>query len=92
VIYTVGLTAIYEPKLSQGQAIKRGRRSDYEGGWVWPTAEAAQAFLVAERSVSIRRVYGVMADWEADTQAVAGKSYRVLLRDAAVVRLPASGR
>lgn len=88
-LFTVGLIARYEPQLDRGAAVKLGRAEGYEGGWVWATAEAAQAFLVAERSVSIRRVYGVLADWEKDTQAVEGKPYRVLLRNAEVVRLAA---
>jgi hypothetical protein len=89
VIYTVGLIAIYEPRIAAGTAVKGGPRDDYGGGWVWETAAAAQAFLVDQKSASIRRVYGVLADWAKDTAPVEGKPYHRLLRDARVVKIDA---
>jgi hypothetical protein len=61
----------------------------YGGGWVWESAAAAQAFLVEQKSISIRRVYGVLADWTSDTAPVEGKPYHRLLRDARVVKIDA---
>jgi hypothetical protein len=88
-IYTVGLIAIYEPRLAAGTAVKGGPKDDYGGGWVWESAAAAQAFLVEQKSASIRRVYGVLADWTTDTAPVEGKPYHRLLRDARVVKIDA---
>ena len=91
-IYTVGLIAKYEAALDKRGAVKRGphRRADGRddpGGWVWRTAEEARAYLAARGSLDVRRVYGVMADWGADTCEVAGEPTRCLKRDALVVRL-----
>ena len=86
-IYTVGLIEVYEPRIDAGTAVKGGRTSTYEGGWVWQTAAAAQAYLGARRSQGTRRVYGVLADWNADTEPAESRPYRYLLRDAVVVRL-----
>jgi hypothetical protein len=88
-IYTVGLIAIYEPRIATGTAVKGGPKDDYGGGWVWETAATAQAFLVEQKSASIRRVYGVLADWATDTAPVEGKPYHRLLRDARVVKIDA---
>jgi hypothetical protein len=92
VIYTVGLIDKYERQIDEGTAIKLGSGVDefgraYPGGWVWPTAEAAYAYLVARNSTHNRRVYGVMAEWERDTAVVAGQPTRCLTRNALVVRL-----
>lgn len=85
-IYTIGLIDKYEAMIDGGTAIKAGRRADYEGGWVWPTAAAAQAYLAERKSEHDRRVYAVLADWDIDTMPVAGEPYHVLLRDAVVLR------
>lgn len=94
-IYTVGLSAKYEAALDHPTGVwKAARRAPaakhpqpYEGGWVWQTADEALAYLVANNSQDIRRVYGVLADWDSDTDEIAGKPYRCLLRRARVVRL-----
>lgn len=91
-IYTVGLINIYERQIDEGTAIKLGPHVDpagkrYPGGWVWRTAEEAYAYLVARRSVDVRRVYGVEADWVADTAVVPGQPTRCITRNARVVRL-----
>ena len=86
-IYTVGLVADYEPRIDAGTAIKGGRRPDYEGGWVWETVAAAQAFLAERKSEHNRRVYGVLADWDLDALPVEGQTYRTLIKPAVIVRL-----
>lgn len=95
-IYTVGLIAKYEAAIDNGSAIKLGPHGTpdgrtYPGGWVWRTAEEARAYLAARGALDVRRVYGVLADWDADTCAVAGEPTRCLTRDARVVRLDGSG-
>lgn len=85
-IFTIGLIDKYEAMIDAGNAIKAGRRADYEGGWVWPTKAAAEAYLASRQSGHDRRVYAVLADWDLDTLPVAGEPYNVLLRDAVVIR------
>ena len=91
-IYTVGLIAKYEAAFAAGGVQKRGPHKradggDDPGGWVWPTAEAARAYLVSRNALGPRQVYGVLADWDTDTYDVAGEPTRCLKRDAEVVRL-----
>ena len=91
-IYTVGLVAKYEAAIDAGLGTKLGPHKradgfDDPGGWVWPTAEAARAYLVSRNALGPRQVYGVDADWEADTYEVAGEPTRCLKRNAQVVRL-----
>ncbi len=91
-IYCVGLTYKYDRDLAKGPVVKRGPHtqpdgSRYDGGSVWRTAEEAKAFLVEKKTAMIRSVYGVDADWDRDTTEAPGKPYRLLLRDATIVRL-----
>jgi hypothetical protein len=91
-IYTVGLIDKYEAAIDAGRGLKLGphtRRDGYAdpGGWVWRTPEEARAYLALRGSLDTRRVYGVLADWDADTHEVAGEPTRCLKRDARVVRL-----
>jgi hypothetical protein len=91
-IYTVGLIDKYERQIDDQTAIKLGPHVDaqgnrYPGGWVWQTAADAHAYLVARKSTDVRRVYGVEADWEADTAIVPGEPTRCITRNARVVRL-----
>lgn len=91
-IYTVGLIDKYEAAIDAGGCVKRGPHTRADGfadpgGWVWRTEEEARAYLEQRRSLATRRVYGVLADWDADTYAVAGEPTRCLRRDAAVVRV-----
>jgi hypothetical protein len=91
-IYTVGLVELYEPAIDAGRAIKLGPHTRPDGtadpgGWVWRTAGEARAYLKYRRSLDIRRVYGVMADWDADARHVDGEPTRCLSRNALVVRV-----
>ena len=91
-IFTVGLVVEYESAIDEGRAIKRGPHQDrdgvkYPGGWVWETAEEALAYLGIKDSLATRRVYGVLADWVADTRVVPGQPTRCLNRAASVVRV-----
>lgn len=46
--FTLGMEKSYDMMLAgegvTGVVTKLGANSEYEGGWVWPTAEAAEAF------------------------------------------------
>jgi hypothetical protein len=97
VIYCVGDRARYEAKLAAGEPlhkIGRGIRKGtyYEGGSVWQTVDDARAFIVVNKLEDSRAVYGVLADWEADTLPVPRESYRRLLKTSPIVRLPGDGR
>jgi hypothetical protein len=88
-IYCIGLTARYEKALAGPSApVKGGRAPDYPGGWVWQTAAGAGGFLARNGLTATHSVYAVEADWERDTEAVPGETYRRLIRNAAVHRIP----
>ncbi len=90
-IYCIGLTARYEAAFAGPSApIERGGGADYAGGWVWQTVAEAERFIALNGLTVTHSVYGLDADWEQDTEAVEGQSYRRLKRDAAVVRVPRS--
>ena len=90
-IYCIGLTARYEAALAgPSTPIKRGGGADYAGGWVWDTVTGAERFIAMNGLTATHSVYGLEADWERDTEAVAGQPYRRLKRDAAVRRVPRS--
>jgi hypothetical protein len=98
-IFTIGRFDLFEAAIDQDIAIKLGphRRpdgTDDPGGWVWHSAKNARDYLVLRNSLATRRVYGVMADWDADTRTVPGQPTRCLNRDARVVRFhsPIEGR
>lgn len=87
-IYCIGLTVRYEAALAGPSApIKRGAGPDYAGGWVWQTVSEADRFIAMNGLTATHSVYGLDADWEQDTEAVAGKPYRCLLCDARVLRI-----
>lgn len=85
-IYTVGLTGKYDAKLAAGRLFKYGKKPGYGGGWVFRTEEDARRYLERRKSTD-RSVYGVLADWDADTEVVPGELYRHLLRASEVVRI-----
>lgn len=90
-IYCIGLTARYEAALAGPSApVKRGGGADYAGGWVWETVAAAERFIAMNGLTATHSVYGLAADWNRDTAAVAGESYRRLVSDAEVLRIPRS--
>ena len=90
-IYCIGLTARYEAAFTGPTApVKRGGGADYAGGWVWQTVAGAERFIAVNGLTATHSVYGLGADWDRDTEAVAGQPYRRLLHDAAVSRIPRS--
>jgi hypothetical protein len=95
-IYTVGDRAEYNPRLEDflevgtdfhklGKGVHGGK--PYAGGSVWQTATEAQDYLNRE-SLSSYSVYGILADWDIDTEQLAGEPFRRLLRDAQIVCRP----
>ena len=89
-IFTIGRKLHYNAALEafrvnpgNERPMKMGRSDDYEGGAVWNTPEGARkncppGFIV----------YGVLADWDADTKRSEEGSYYVLTVDREFVPLP----
>ena len=92
-IYCIGRRPEYEQAFARGAPVmKRGQGIDsdgreYPGGWVWRSAEEARRFIAANGLNATHDVFGVLADWEHDTNASQGGNARRLTRDAALVRL-----
>lgn len=61
---------------------KLGRHKGYQGGSVWKTKEEAKKFCKEDYSV-----YGVIADWEKDTEPNKDGLWNDLLIDAKLVDL-----
>jgi hypothetical protein len=92
-IYCVGRTDRYEAAFSQpSPPVKKGGGADYAGGWVWATVADARRFIAMNGLGATHSVYGLRAEWDTDTVAVAGESWRRLARDAEVVRLGADDK
>jgi hypothetical protein len=88
-IYCIGLRVRYDAALSgSAPVVKRGGGTDYAGGWVWESPAEAARFIAANGLDTTHAVYGVEADWKADTRRMDGEPYSRLVRDAVVVRLP----
>ena len=88
-IYTIGHTASYERGFiateRTGQPLlKRGKTKDYSGGSVWKTHTEALAHARRKGPYS---VYGVIADWETETEPSLHSDWHELLVDARLVRL-----
>jgi hypothetical protein len=88
-IYCYGLIDKYEAALDNGEFFKRGYTNPFRtGGDVFQTYEDAWNVLVERGSTDVRRVYGVLADWETDTIPIPGRTWRHLKQRAQVVRIP----
>ena len=96
-IYAIGQRARYEPKLALPKPLyKIGKGVDkegrpYAGGSVWATEAAARQFIADMGIAATHNVYGVVADWQADTEQLPGEPFRRLLRHAQLVALKPAG-
>jgi hypothetical protein len=93
-IFCIGERVRYEAKLGLSTPfwkLGRGFRDGtfYGGGSVWRTEEDARAYIRENGIEDSRAVYGVLADWDADTVQVAREPYRRLVKTSEVVRLSA---
>lgn len=73
IAYTIGNRKSYDLSFQRGEPlVKTGRRRDefpaYEGGWVWRTREAAEAFIAATPLGFEPKVYGLRLPngWDQD--------------------------
>jgi hypothetical protein len=91
-IFCIGERKVYEVKLDLPKPLfklGRGLREGtfYEGGSVWQSEEDARAFIAKNALEDSRAVYGVLADWDADTVQIGREPYRRLTQTSQVVRL-----
>ncbi len=90
-IYAIGQTHQYAAKFASPKPLyKVGKGLDargrpYPGGSVWRTEEDAKAYIVANGLTATHMVLRVIADWETDTEQLAGEPYRRLLRHALIL-------
>lgn len=84
-IYTIGHEESYTRYFQeQKRPLKSGRneRTGYHGGSVWKTEEEAR-----KNCPEKYQVYGVLADWEADTEPSKEGDWHDLLLDAELIQL-----
>ena len=82
-IYTIGHTESYHRYFEeQGTPSKKGRTEDYSGGSVWKTIEDAEKHCPKGYSV-----FGMIADWDKDTEPSKDGDWNDLLIDADLVKL-----
>ena len=100
-IYTMGHKEFYDKGLQEekelGNPFKKlgrtidhqysdGHRGYYRGGSVWKTEEEARKYLESKSSLLTNYdVYGVLADWEKDTEESKEHPWRDLLRTSQIV-------
>jgi len=84
-IYTIGNTESYMRLFAtHDRPRKTGRNDDYPGGSVWQTREEAQAHADSRPGYS---VFGVLADWDFNTEPSAMGDWNDLLVNAELVVL-----
>lgn len=96
-IYTIGFKKTYSFGLSKATKDKPFRklgRTDnlngtgeyYGGGSVWKTKEEAEAYLRSHRKrMAGYGVYGVLANWDKDTEQLPGEPFRRLITTSLLV-------
>jgi len=86
-IFTIGKTINYERFfLEQDQPQKLGRCKRSPGGSVWRTFNEVQTYLDS-LGLDEYSIYGVIADWEEDTEQHGGASWRDLLKNSDLIKL-----
>ena len=87
-IYTIGNRKSYQEALAEatfGKAVKKvGRRDDYSGGYALRSMNDALR-LIEELGCPEYGVFGIMADWDKDTEPADDGWWRYLLVDARIV-------
>ncbi len=92
-IYTVGSKrAYFRSLLKNGKVMKSGRKRGYAGGGVFLTREDAQRHIdeLELQGYKDFMVFGLLADWQKDTQVSSQHWWHDLLKDAEVVVLEKS--
>lgn len=84
-IYTIGHTESYLRYFAEQypQPVQKlGKTNDYPGGSVWETYKEARANCPKDHSV-----FGVLADWEKDTEINESENYRNLIKTSDLAKL-----
>ena len=61
--------------------------SPYPGGSIFKTYDDAKNYLINHKLLETYSVFGVLADWDKDTEPNSEKEYNNLLIDSQLVRL-----
>ncbi|MNC01391.1 hypothetical protein D3C81_958480 [compost metagenome] len=90
-IYSIGLKNYYEQRFLEFKDNpcdfkKMGKTDDYIGGSVFQTKELAEKFLI-ENVIEDFGIYGVLADWDKDTEESNCHWWNNLLIDAQLIRI-----
>lgn len=85
-IFTVGHTISYQEYFNNPKYWNNGVPQKAKGGSVWKTKDEVLEYLSIGYHGEEFSIYGVLADWEQDTENT-GKSWNNLLRDADLIRL-----
>lgn len=94
--FTLGHTKSYNQAILEN-AKKLGKTENYEGGWIWKTAEQARVFLNSPAFLEVdwgdgkRRdpasfsVYGLIVDWDNDVVFNEPSGVYLLLTDSLII-------
>lgn len=83
-IYTMGNPVVYEPLFDNPEPPRKtGRKEGYPGGCTWKTYQ--EAAMVA--AIYGYKVYGVVADWDKDTEPNENGKWNDLLVDSILIKL-----
>lgn len=85
-IYTIGQTLSYEKYFTNPEYWNNGVPQKAAGGSVWKTKDEVLEYLSIGYHGEEFTIYGVLADWEKDTENT-GNSWNDLLRDADLIKL-----
>lgn len=88
-IYTLGHKATYLSAIAdRGKIVKSGKFGDYPGGYALKTIEDAKRLLVENHAEDYYCIFGLLADWETDTEPDPnGAWWHVLINAAEIVVL-----
>lgn len=90
-IYTIGHTKNYLEAFETDPNLKKlGQTDDYPGGSVWKTRKEAENFLSRDSVYNYDKgysVFGVLADWETQTEENDEEEYNNLLVTSKLVKL-----
>lgn len=94
-IFTLGFRSNYDDGIKKygAEFQKMGKCADfqgkpYAGGSVWRSRKEVNDYLETNQPrLAKYAAYGVLADWNADTEQLPGEPFRRLLKDAQIVGL-----
>lgn len=90
-IYTIGNEKNYKEAIDlHGWVHKTGKNEDYEGGYAFRTYEDALCAIQELGQEGVWVVFGLLADWEKDTEPNTVHWWHNLLKDSIIVPLDKS--